>query len=364
MNYSSVKNKVAIMLVATMLLTSCGASSRRQDVVDNIIPDYKVRMYTVADLIPYTYKEIRNAQAFYGKELSDFFNENTATEAVVKRTTKEEEDAFNRELMYRNHNYKTIKKRFAMYVGDGNQVQEDKEADRQKEYDDYYKLENAEGASVIKKYNDGKISGMPLMSIRVDMSTATMSSLDSLYSQALCEIYEPVYIENSVYKRLKFGDTIDLVVPATNSTVGASETKKVTCTYVATDSLAYTNEDGNESYYFLAYTDGTNDVRRVLNYYGETLETYKETAMLQFMKYARVARANEPQRLMIAVAQDNLTEYNFDELAVRALSGGYLVYDYKDYVYANSVTTNLKGYITSLVEYDNQRIDNEFYNSK
>ena len=34
---------------------------------------------------------------------------------------------------------------------------------------------------------------------------------------------------------------------------------------------------------------------------------------------------------------------------------------YKDYVYANSITTNLKGYITALHEYDNLRIDNEYY---
>ena len=81
------------------------------------------------------------------------------------------------------------------------------------------------------------------------------------------------------------------------------------------------------------------------------------------MKLARVARSNDPKRLMLAVGEENLTEYNYDELAVRALSGGYLVFEYKDYVYANSVTTNLKGYITSLTHYDNQRIDNEFYNS-
>ena len=38
-------------------------------------------------------------------------------------------------------------------------------------------------------------------------------------------------------------------------------------------------------------------------------------------------------------------------------------WEYKDEVYANSISTNLKGYITSLYNFDNQRIDNEFYNS-
>ncbi len=81
------------------------------------------------------------------------------------------------------------------------------------------------------------------------------------------------------------------------------------------------------------------------------------------MKFARVARANEQQRLLDSIIQGNLVSYDFDKLAVRALSGGYVEYEYKDYIYANSVSTNLKGYITSLYYYDNQRIDNEFYNS-
>jgi hypothetical protein len=321
-------------------------------------------MYVVADLIPYTYKEIRNAQAYYGQELTDYFYSNTATESVLTRETKEAQDAFNLELMYRTHNYKTIKKRFAMYVEDESATKEEKEKARQKEYDDYYKLQNAEGGNTIKKYNGGKVSGMPLMAIKVVMSTATMSALDSMYSEADCEIYRPVYIDNATYDKLKFGDTIELTVPATNSTVGAKETKKVTCTYIATDSLAYKDEKGEEEYYFIAGVDGTNDVRRVLDYGGRTLETYEETKPLQFMNSARVTRANEPQRLMIDVIEDKLLEYNFGDIAVRALGGGYLVIDYKDYIYANSVTTNLKGYITSLTEYDNQRIDNEFYNSK
>ena len=362
MNYS--KKNIAIMLIVTMLLTSCSSLTKRQAVVDNIIPDYKRRTYTIADLIPYTYKEIRNAQAYYGQELTDYFYANTATEAVTSRETKESQDAFNLELMYRTHNYKIIKKRFAMYVEDDKESKEKKEQDRQKEYDDYYKLPNAEGANIIKKYNDGKISGMPLMSIRVNMSTATMSSLDSIYSEAECEIYQPVYIDINTYDNLKFGDTIELDVPATNSTVNASETKKVTCTYIATDSLMYKDNKGEENYYFIAGVDGTNDVRRILDYSGRTLETYVETKTLQFMQAARVPRANEVQRLMIDVIEEKLTEYNYGDIAIRALSGGYLVMDYKDHVYANSITTNLKGYITALTDFDNQRIDNEFYNSK
>ena len=358
MKFKNIKRKISILLVVSAILSSCKLV-QTQKMIDNIIPDYTKRMYVVSDLIPYTYKEIRNAQALYGTELTDFFYTNTATEAEAKRVTEEEKDAFYYELLYRNHNYKTIKKRFAMYVEDEFESRETKEKERQKEYNEYYKLSNADGGNVIKKYNDGKLHGMPLMSIRVDMSTATMSDLDGIYSEAVCEIYKPVYIEESKYRKLKFGDAIDLVVPTTSSEVYAKETKKITCTYVATNSLIYETEKGEKVHYYIAALDGTNSVRRIVDYDGKTLETYVESAMLQFMKYARVARANDLKRLMIDVAGESLTEYNFNELAVRALSGGYIAYDYKDYISANSVTTNLKGYITSLTNLDNQRIDIE-----
>ena len=358
MQFKSLKTKIAILLMVSIFLSSCKLV-QTQKMIDNIIPDYTRRMYVVSDLIPYTYKEIRNAQALYGTELTEFFYTNTATAAEAKRVTEEEKEAFYYELLYRNHNYKTIKKRFAMYVGDDSKPQETKEKERQKEYDAYYKISNAAGSNIIKKYNDGKLQGMPLMSIRVDMSTATMSDLDSIYSEAMCEIYRPVYIEESKYQNLKFGDTIELMIPATNSEINAKVIKKVTCTYVATNSLVYQNEKDKKVHLYIAAIDGTNDVRRIVDDSGRTLETYVESAMLQFMKYARVARANDLKRLMIDVAGDSLAEYNFDELAVRALSGGYVTYEYKDYVYANSITTNLKGYITSLTNLDNQRIDIE-----
>ena len=362
MNFKKIFSVCSAVLVVSMILSSC-AMFRSQKMIDNIIPDYRERMYTIADLIPYTYKEIKNAQALYGTELTEFFYNNTSSESEAKRTTEEEKNNFYSELRYRNHNYKTIKKRFAMYVEDEYESQATKEEKRQKEYDDYYKLPTAKSANIIKKYNNGKLDGMPLFSIRVDMSTATVSDIDSIYSEAMCEIYKPVYIKNDEYKKLKFGDTIDLEVPVKNATVGNSEVKKVTFTYVATDSLLFKNENGEDDYCFIAGIDGTNDVRRITDYYGKTLETYAETAPLQFIKFARVARANEPQRLMSAVAQDSLNEYAFDQLVLRAIGGGYLVFEYKDYVYANSVTTNLKGYITSLINYDNLRIDNMFYES-
>ena len=359
MKFKNLKNIVTILLIVSIFLSSCKLL-QTQKMIDNIIPDYTRRMYTVADLIPYTYKEIRNAQALYGRELTDFFYTNTATEAEAKRVTEEDKEAFYYELAYRNHNYKTIKKRFAMYVGDESKSQEVKEKERQKEFDDYYKISNAAGANVIKKYNDGKLQGMPLMSIRVDMSTATMSDIDSIYSEAMCEIYKPVYIEEPKYQSLKIGDTIDLVVPTTSSEVYAKETKNVTCTYVATNSLVYENEKGEKVHYYIAASiDGTNDVRRVVDDNGKTLETYAESAMLQFMKYTRVARADDVMRLMLDVAGDYLIEYNFDELVAHEPDTGYINYEYKDHIYANSVTTNLKGYITSLTNYNNQRIDIE-----
>ena len=361
MNFRRFKSIIGAVLVIS-LVSSCSPS---QKIIDNIIPDYNERLYCIADLIPYNYKELRNAQALYGNELSEYFYKSISTESKTKRSGKLEDDAaFNKDLRYRNANYKLFRERIAMYFDEDNNKSESMEKEREEEYNAYYKLQNAVGSDTIKKYNGGKLNGMPLMSIRVDMSTATMSSIDSICSGAMCEIYKPVVIDSKTYDKLKFGDEIDLVVPATNSTINCKETKTVKCTYIATDSLMYLDAEGEKQYYFIADSDGINkNYRRVLDYYGRTLETFVEYKELQFMKYARVARANEQNRLLDDIAFDRLVSYDFDKLAVRALGGGYLVYDYKDYIYANSISTNLKGYITSLYYYDNQRIGNEFYDS-
>ena len=361
MFFRKIKSSIIILLLISILFTSCTPS---QKVIDNIIPDYTKRLYSIADLLPYTYKELRNAQALYGNELADFFLSNTSTAAEITRITKKEKNDFYSELRYRTANYKLLRNRLAMYVEDEKNSTEYKEAERQKEFDEYYKLPVARGGDTIKKYNDGKLQGMPLFSIRVDMSTATMSDVNALYSEFECEIYKPVIISADNYNKLKFGSEIDLVVPATNSTINCSFTKKVHCKYIATDSLLYQDENGKDNYYFIAEVDGTNDFcRRITDYYGKSLETFVEKKPLQFMKYTPVARANEQQRLLESIVQENFTSYEFDKLAVRALSGGYVAYEYKDYVYANSVTTNLKGYITALYNFDNLRIDNEYYES-
>ena len=83
MQFKSLKSKIAILLMVSMFLSSCRLV-QTQEMIDNIMPDYTRRMYNVADLIPYTYREIRNAQAFYGMGLTDFFYTNTATEAEAK----------------------------------------------------------------------------------------------------------------------------------------------------------------------------------------------------------------------------------------------------------------------------------------
>lgn len=362
---------VSFTLIISVFLCCC---SKSQNNIDDIIPDYARRTYSIADLLPYTYKEIKNAQAYYGQELTKYFYANTSTEAEVKRVTNKEKIDFYIDIGYRNHNYKMIKKRYAMFFGNDNMTDEEMEKERKEEYDKYYKINNAEGIDTIKKYNDGKAFGMPLMSIKVLMDTATISETekveDAFVSTAMCEIYKPVTITCDKYDKLKFGDTVELKVPekvykkvGTDSEIETIESRNRVCTYIATDSLMYKNDDGRESYYYIGCVDGTNDVRRICDAYGKTLEIYVETKPLSFIKYCRVVCANEPMRLTQDMSLDRLEEYAYNDIAERALCGGYLVAKYKDYIYANQITTDRKGYITSLIDYNNLCIDNEFRKS-
>ena len=80
MNLFKFKKNIAALLLVCMALTSCSPS---QKVIDNILPNYKERLYSVADLIPYNYKELRNAQALYGVELIDYFIDKLTYEEIV-----------------------------------------------------------------------------------------------------------------------------------------------------------------------------------------------------------------------------------------------------------------------------------------
>ena len=370
----------SIMLIVSITLSSC-ALFPTQKMIDNIVPDYETRMYTVADLIPYTEKEIRNSLALYTRELIEFFEEseyvpddkklfsktqtnsvskNGATSSVAKQNTKEGQDAFITELLYRMHNKKIIDQRRLMYEADEKNSKETKVKQREDEFDKYYKLKNASGINTIKNYNKGKAEGMPFMSIRVILSTATVSSVDDITSEAMCEIYDPSYITNDEYEKLKINDEIVIKVPATNSTVDCKVVNKLKCKYIATDSLLYIDENGRAVNYYIAAPDGTNvDKRRLLDEEGKTLETYVETKPLQFMKYARASYAIDQYSLLSLVSQDAFMDYDFHEIAIRAMGGGFVAYEYMDYVYANSIGTNKKGYITQLTDYSNQRTDKE-----
>lgn len=334
----------------SIFLCSCVKS---QGEVDNIIPDYARRTYSVADLIPYTYKELKNAQAYYAKDLINYYDTNTSTDANAKRITKRENVDFYYDFAYRNHNYRIIKKRFEMFAGDEMTSEEQMKKEREKEYDKYYKVGNAEGIETIKKYNNGKAFGVPLISIKVLMNTATISEMetveDTLVSSAMCEIYKPVVISCEEYDKLNIGDIVELDIP-----------EKVACTYIATDSLMYKNDKGEDLYYFIGCVDGTNDVRRICDKDGKTIEYYVETKPLGFMKYCRVTSAKEPLRLIKDLSLNRLKEYYYNDLAERAFCGGYLIEKYKDYIYANQITTDRKGYITSLIDYDNLCTYNEF----
>lgn len=351
------KIKIVVLLIISILCTSCNMITT-QSKIDKILPGYSERMYTLADLIPYSYQEIKNARSRYGIELLKFFNENTATESELKRDTEEKKMKFYRELLFRYHNYAILNQRYSMYLSSDGKTIDKTLCDG--EYNDYYAMRNAKSINIIKKYNDGRANGMPLMSIRIDMSTATMSDTDSIFSEAMCEIYKPTIIKNEDYDKLKIGDKIILEVPTTPSTIDCTLTKKLECTYIATDSLVYKDENDNDKYYFIANVDGTNDCRRILNIDGKVIETFSEMKPLQFMRLCRVTEANDDFRLMKSVVDKNIEEYKFNEFVNRAMCGGYVTYKYKDYVYANSITTNLKGYITALTEYSNQCIDNKF----
>lgn len=351
---------ISIVIIISMFCTSCRMFAT-QRMIDNIIPGHNVRPYSVADLVPYSYKEIKNARSLYGMELQDFFLKNTATESAAKDMTQKEFDDFIFELMIRTHNYKIIKNRCNMYLAQDGSEDDSIIAEREAEYKAYYEAKNADSIETIKKYNNGKSDGMPLMSIRLKLDTATASNVSPLYDEVECDIFKPVVISEEKYKNLKFGDTITIEVPVESDDIYNTKTEKIEFTYVATDSLLYKEDKEKlDSYYFIAPSDGCNNSRRILNSYGKTIEIYAETKPLQFMKLCRVVEVSNFVSLYLLMIDEELLEYTTGNIIEKVLAGENLEYNDKDGVYANFITTNPKGYITSAISFTNLSVDNEY----
>ena len=344
--------KIISLLIIAFLLNGCRVLFPTQKMIDDILPYNNVRGYSEADLIPFNAKEIKNAQALYGMQLSEYYNNNVDRVGI----TSEEKDAFDTELTYRNVNYQLIKKRFEKYNSN------DKAAlnKLQDEYDGYYKLLDAPFKNTIKKMNNGKISGTPNMSLKIILDTAEDKGL---YKEAMAEVYEPTIIENSKLKRLRFGETIRLTVPATNSTVDCFETVEKRFVYVATNSLMTNDAKGNRVFYYLSNENPTNNYRKLINADGNVLEVYKGLEKVQIMSHARVGKGTTQLLYFrrVTTGSTRVIDLNIDEIVERALGGGFVIDEYKDYIYANDIYVNLKGYITSLIEYDRQHSDVEFY---
>ena len=107
-----------------------------------------------------------------------------------------------------------------------------------------------------------------------------------------------------------------------------------------------------------------NNSRKIVDVHGNVLEVYNKREKLQFMKYAFVAKGSSPDRFYQSMISNKFSTktYYMHDLAIKAQTGGYLVEEYKDELYANTVYTNLKGYITQCLYFSNLNYDNDYTN--
>ena len=128
----------------------------------------------------------------------------------------------------------------------------------------------------------------------------------------------------------------------------------------ATDSLCYYDENGEEIAFFVSDKDGISEMRRMVDKTGKMIENYIGMHKIGLLIYARIAEGINAERLVTAIMQSGSGDYIIDDIVDRVEGGGYLVDKYKEYVYANAVYTNLKGYITTALNYTALFVDNEY----
>ena len=347
--------KISTLLICSIILSSCSAIFPTQKMIDSILKKNNQHAYSIADLIPFNENELKNARSLYGMELNDYYNNNINAGLEGK-----ELEEFNSNLIYMDYNYNILMNRYNMYTENEESYNKCKE-----EFDDYYKLKDTKAKDVIKSTNNGSLSGAPNISIKIDMTTLEDHGI---YSEAEADIFNQIVIKENDYKKLKLGDTIKINVPATNSTVNAKVVVPKVFTYIATNSISYkeTNENGltKDTTYFIAPLDVLNNSRKIVDVNGNVLEVYNKREKLQFMKYALVVKGSSPDRFYQSMISNNFSTKNYymNDLAIKAQTGGYLVEEYKDELYANTVYTNLKGYITQCLYFSNLNYDNEYTN--
>ena len=345
--------KLSVLLINSIILTSCSAIFPTQKMIDSILKKNNQHAYSISDLIPFNENELRNARSLYGMELNDYYNNNVNT-GLEGEDLKE----FNSNLIYMDYNYNILMNRYNMYTENEDSYNKCKE-----EFDAYYKLKDTTAKDIIKSNNNGSLSGAPNISIKIDMSTLIDHDI---YSEAEAYVFNQVVISENDYKKLKIGDTISINVPATNSTINAKELIQKKFTYVATNSISYVETDVNglskDTTYFIAPLEALNNTRKIVDVNGNVLEVYNKKEKLQFMKYALVANGSSPNRFYQNMISNSFSakSYYMNDFAVKAQTGGYLVEDYKDELYSNTVYTNLKGYITQCLYFSNYCFDNEY----
>lgn len=343
---------LVLTLIVAMILSSCSALFPTQRMLDDVLPYRDTHYYCKSDVVPFSREELKNAKTVYGVELSEYFYE--FKDANLPEKEKEE---FLRTLTYRNANYTLIKDRYEMYNDDqARDIHDYNQAD--KEFNTFYKLENSPLADIIKENNNGQLAGNPNISFKLYLNTC--HKVDDIYYEGDAEIYVPVAIPNKEYEKLKIGDKITLTIPKDLKVSTNSETREQEFVMKATDSLCYIDENGDEIAFFVSDKDGISEMRRMVDKTGKMIENYIGIHKIGLLIYARIAEGINAERLVTAIMQSGTGDYMIDDIVDKVEGGGYLIDKYKEYVYANAVYTNLKGYITTALNYTALFVDNEY----
>lgn len=351
---------VAVLLIISMLLTSCKTLFPTQRMLDDVLPYRDTHFYCKADLTPFSKGELKNAKTIYGQELAEYFYANKDRSDFEEEEKKE----FMRRLSYLNHNYVLVRERYELYNDDGlsTDIEGYNEADQQ--FNAYYKLDNTPIADIIRDNNiDDRgqhvLSGNPNLTMSINLST--IKNVKNTYYEADADIYIPVSIRQSEYKKLSFGDTIKISFPVSSRDKENIETIERVLTLVATDSFIYKDDEGNERGVFVAPKDGIGDDRRLVNVSGEMFELYLTTKPVRILKQSRIAEGLTPEILMTSIMQGGTMEdYVIDDIVDKVEGGGYISETFKEHIYANYIYTDLKGYITTAINYKSMYIDIEY----
>lgn len=353
----TLKKKVSILLILSLVLQVTSCSSINNIITEapqvnsfhDVMPYDGAKLYTMPDLYPYKKSDLEKVLPECEKNILNEINDKNKQAGLIG----EEKDKFMNMLGIKSQNYITLKSYIENY--------DDK--NYSKYYLSYTALPKCDYFPFINSYGCFKDNGLSKLEYNVLLNTMVKNNM---FYSAECDIFERAKISKTDIDKFNKNDFVNYT-----SSVSELKNAKVQYTIEVCDDL-YTSKNNikldlipiSTSSYMFIYNDkvntlslyGINDDNETYDFYTSyftTVNKYIATKKLNILNNSLVGFTTDLGALAIDQIQEkqNYLHYSIDDIYSHYKTGtpSNIHQMYNDSIYANRVSFDSKGFITSLI---------------